>query len=227
MTSQHSNAAQREQLAILTTFRRVPPLAVGHVRELRVRWALEEAGRPYQVRLIGSEDQQSPAYRQLQPFGQIPVYEENGLTLFESGAILLQIAERSTALMPTDEAGRASTKAWMFAALNTIEPHVLNLDDLDFFSAGEEWAAQRRPALEARVSKRLAELDNWLKDREYLAGQFTAADILMTTVLRALQHTDLVAQHPALHAYHRRCSARPAFAKALADHMALYDPSGQ
>lgn len=218
----------------LTTLRWVPPLAVGLVREIRVRWALEEAGRPYQVRLIGPEDQSTPAYRQQQPFGQIPVYQEDGLTLFESGAILRHIARTSPALMPADAAGREQVTSWLFAALNSIEPHLQNLVELDLFAAGEPWAQQRRPALLDMANKRLGDLNSWLRERDYLCGQFSVADILMATVLGALRHTGvvgqepaLVAQQPALFAWYRRCLARPAYARAMADHRALYAPEGQ
>jgi glutathione S-transferase len=191
-------------------------------RDLRVRWALEEAGWPYETRLIGSADQQSADYLGLQPFGQVPVYEEEGLVLFESGAIVLQIAERSEALMPSEQRARARTKAWMFAALNSIEQFVQMLAEIDLFAAGQEWAKLRRPAVLAATNARLSKLAHWLKAREYLEGRFTAADLLMTTVLRTLRHTDLVSKIPILHAYQHRCEARPAFQKALNDHMASF-----
>jgi glutathione S-transferase len=207
----------------LTTFRSVPSFAVGHVRDLRVRWALEEAGLPYRLRLIGPEDQSTPAYRQQQPFGQVPVLEDDeGLTLFESGAILLHLGEKSPALLPTDPTGRAQAVMWMFSALNSLEPHVGNLVELVAFSAGEAWAIERRPALEAMALKRLRDVDAWLAGRDYLAGRFTVADILMTTVLRLLDQTGLVDRFATLGAYKARCMSRPAFKKALADHTALY-----
>jgi glutathione S-transferase len=203
----------------VTAFRWVPPFAAGLVRDLRVRWALEEAELDYEERLIGPEDQSTPEYRRLQPFGQVPVYEEDGLTLFESGAILLHIGERSEALMPSDSQGRARTIQWMFAALNSVETHVQNLALIDLFYAGEEWAKQRRPGALKLVETRLDDLSIALSDREYLADRFTAADILMTSVLRILRHTDLVAERSALVAYQQRCEARPAFQKALADQL--------
>jgi glutathione S-transferase len=208
----------------LTTFRSVPSFAVGHVRDLRVRWALEEAGLPYRVHLIGPDDTPTPAYRQKQPFGQIPVLEDDGLALFESGAILLHLGHTSPALLPTDPARREQATAWMFAALNSVEPQVGALAELIAFSAGEAWAIERRPALEATAHKRLRALDVWLEGRDYLAGGFSAADILMTTVLRLLDGTGLVDRFAALGAYKARCMARPAFKKALADHTALYAP---
>jgi glutathione S-transferase len=206
----------------ITTLQWAPPVAQGLVRDLRVRWALEEAGLDYDVRLIGRQDQSSESYRRLQPFGKVPVYEEGGLTLFESGAIVLHIAERSKALMPADTNGRARVIAWLFAALNSIEPDIMHLVTIDIFNTGQEWAKLRRPAAVDMVKARLACLRDWLGDREYLENRFTAADLLMTTVLRILRHTDLVKEIPELEAYRLRCEARPAFRKALADQMATF-----
>jgi glutathione S-transferase len=206
----------------VTAFRWVPDFARGLVRDLRVRWALEEAGIPYRQRLIGLDDQASEAYRRRQPFGQVPVYEEGMLTLFESGAIVLHIAERCEALLPADAAACARVRAWMFAALNTLEPPIQNLAEIDLFHAGEAWAAERRPQVEEAVKLRLSQLACWLHDREYLEGHFTAADLLMTSVLNILRHTDLVARVPALDAYRRNCEARPAYRKALADQLASF-----
>jgi glutathione S-transferase len=204
----------------------VPPFARGLVRDLRVRWALAEAGIAYEERLIGREEQASESYRRLQPFGQVPAYEEDGLVMFESGAIVLHIAERSEALMPSDPGARARTTSWMFAALNTVEPHVQNLAEIDLFHPQEEWAKLRRPSAVEAVKARLTKLSDWLGGRDYLEDRFTAADLLMTTVLRILRHTDLVAEIPALEAYRLRCEARPAFAKALAEHMAPFTTNG-
>jgi glutathione S-transferase len=195
----------------VSAFRWVPPFARGLVRDLRVRWALEEAGLPYQARLIGPDDQKSASYRAMQPFGQVPAFEDENLVLFESGAILLHIAEQSDVLMPSDPKARARTIAWMFAALNSVEPHIQNLTAIDLFHSDQEWARQRRPA---------AALSDWLGGRDYLENRFTVADLLMTTVLRMPRHTDLIAQTPNLEAYRLRCEARPAFKKALAAQMA-------
>jgi glutathione S-transferase len=203
----------------LSAFRSVPPFAQGLVRDLRVRWALEEAGIPYRERLIGPEDMASAGYRTLQPFGQVPAIETGELKLFESGAIVLHIAERSQALMPSDANGRARTSAWMFAALNSVEPAIQTLAQLDLFHAKEAWAPARRPTAVEAVQKRLAALEEWLGGRDYLEDRFTAGDLLMTTVLRILRHTEIVAERPALKAYQERCEARPAFKKALADHL--------
>jgi glutathione S-transferase len=206
----------------LTAFRSVPPFAQGLVRDFRVRWALEEAHVPYEEWLIEREDLATGAYRALQPFGQVPAIEMDQLKLFESGAIVLYIAERSEALAPTDVNGLARMKAWMFAALNSVAPAIQNLAEIDLFHAGEAWAAERRPMVVEAVQKRLAALEQWLGGRDYLEDGFTAGDLLMTTVLRILRHTDIVSARPALRAYQERCEARPAFRKALADHLRPY-----
>jgi glutathione S-transferase len=207
----------------LSAFRWVPPLAQGLVRDLRVRWALEEAGIPYQERLIGPEDQSTAAYRALQPFGQVPAIESGDFKLFESGAIVIHIAERSDVLMPSDPNGRARTCAWIFAALNSVEPQIQNLAELDLFHAREAWAPLRRPMVMEATQKRLAAVEGWLGNRDYLEERFTAADLMMTTVLRILRHTDIVSDRPALKAYQERCEARPAFKKALADHLRPFE----
>lgn len=204
----------------VSAFRWVPPFARGLVRDLRVRWALEEAGLPYEARLIGPEDQKSAGYRAMQPFGQVPAYEEDGLVLFESGAILLHIAGRSDVLMPADAKDRARMTAWMFTALNSIEPHIQNLTAIDLFHADQDWAKTRRPAAQQLVQTRLTSLSDWLDGREYLEDRFTAADLLMTTVLRIPRHCDLIANMPVLEAYRLRCEARPAFKRALDAQMA-------
>jgi len=204
----------------ISAFSWVPAFARGLVRDLRVRWALEEAGLPYEAWLIGPEDQKSKRYRAMQPFGQVPAFEEDGFVLFESGAILLHIADRSEVLMPSDARARNRVTAWMFAALNSIEPHVQNLTAIDFLHAGEDWAKQRRPAALKFAQARLAALSDWLDGRDYLEeGRFTVADLLMTTVLRIPRHADLVAEMPTLEAYRLRCEQRPAFKKALAAQM--------
>jgi glutathione S-transferase len=207
----------------VTAFRWVPPPVRGLVRDLRVRWALEEAGLPYTTKLIGPQDQASAEYREWQPFGQVPAYEQDGLKLFESGAIVLHIAEQSAALMPTDAAGRARVRTWLFAALNSIEPAVQQLGEIDLFHGGAEWTQQRRPQVEDFVKRRLAALAAWLGERDHLEGSYTAADLLMASVLRNLRHTDLVAQYPTLKAYCERCEARPAFQKALRDQLADFE----
>ena len=206
----------------LTAFRWVPPVAQGLVRDLRVRWALEEAGRPYRVRLIGPDDQQSAAYRALQPFGQVPAIEEGELRLFESGAIVLHLAEGSATLLPTEAAARLRARTWMFAALSTVEPPILALNALGMRAPRSDGVGVVRDEVSARVDTRLDSLAAFLADKDYLEGGFSAADLLMTTVLRVLRDTDKVASRPVLAAYQRRCESRPAFAKALADQLAVF-----
>ena len=207
----------------VSAFRWVPPFAQGLVREFRVRWALEEAGLDYEERLIGPEDQASETYRRLQPFGQVPSYEEDGLELFESGAIVLHIAGKSDALMPADPGARARVMAWTFAALNSVEPRIQNLAEIDLFHSEKAWAKERRPAVVQAATARLESLSGWLEDREYLEDRFTAADLMMATVLRIPRNTNLVSQMPTLDAYLKRCEARPAFKRAMADHMANFE----
>jgi glutathione S-transferase len=222
MTSIDNNRAAAEPVRILTAFRWLPEFVRGLARDVRVRWALEEAGLTYQVNLIGAEEQASAAYRALQPFGQVPVYREGDLTLFESGAIAHHIALQSPALMPHDPAARARTLTWMFAALNSVEPAVLALVEIDLFAGDAAWAKERRPAVVAKVERRFADLSVQLAGREYLLDRFSVADILMTSVLRFVRHTELVAAQPVLHAYLARCNARPAASKAVADHAASF-----
>lgn len=204
----------------VSAFRWVPEFARGLVRDLRVRWALEEAGLPYEAWLIGPDDQKSDTYRQLQPFGQVPAFEEDGFVLFESGAIVHHIATKSEVLLPRDEKVRARTLTWMFAALNSIEPHIQNLTVIDLFHADQDWAKQRRPGALQLAQSRLDALSQWLDGRDYLEDRFTAADLLMACVLRIPRHCDLVSSMPVLERYRLRCEARPAFKRALAAQMA-------
>ena len=204
----------------VTAFKWVPPFAQGSVRDIRVRWALEEAGLGYDDRLLGFEDTATPQYRALQPFGQVPAFSDGTVEMFESGAIVLYIAQSSDQLMPADPAGRAMVMTWLFAASNSIEPWVAPLADIDLFHAGEAWTVERRPQVEAQLRKRLGDLQAALGDRKWFANdRFSAADILMTHVLRDLRHTDIVADFPALADYVARAEARPAFRRALADQM--------
>ena len=200
----------------ISAFKWVPDFAKGQVRDLRVRWALEEAGLPYTTRLLEQGDQDQPQYRALQPFGQVPIFEEDGLVLFESGAIVLHIGERSEALLPKDSGARARATQWLIAALNSIEPCIMNVAAIDVFHAGEEWAKLRRPGAIAFVERRLAALTRSLGGKPFLDGErFTAGDLMMTTVLRILSHTELVSHEPRLAAYLERCTARAAFKRAL------------
>jgi len=177
----------------ISAFKWVPDFARGQVRDLRVRWALEEAGLPYRTRLLEQGDQDKPDYRTLQPFGQVPIFEEDGFVLFESGAIVLHIGERSETLLPKDTRARARATQWLISALNSIEPSVMNVAAIDLFYANEEWAKLRRPG----------------------AVEFTAGDLMMTTVLRILKHTDIVTSDERLAAYVERCTTRPAFKRAF------------
>jgi glutathione S-transferase len=206
----------------LTTFRSVPSFAVGHVRDLRVRWALEEAGQSYDLRLIGFEEKESSAYRREQPFAQVPVLRDGDLTLFETGAILLHLGERHPVLLPRDPAQRPHVTMWTFGALNSVEPYVGNLANLVAFSMDQPWAAAQRPVLEEIALKRLGQVDDWLAGRDYLAGEFSVADIVMTTVVRLLDGMGYVERFDRLAAWRDRCTARPAYRKALADQVALF-----
>lgn len=198
----------------------IPPFAQGLVRDLRVRWALEEAGLAYDSRWIGTGELKSAAYRSKHPFGLVPVLESDDQTLIESGAIVHAIAERCETLMPVDR--RNETLSWMFTALNTIEPPIWNLFAMDVLHRDEAWVPLRRPGAVDDVKTRLAALSGCLDGRDYLLGCFTAADILMTSVLRFIRHTNLVGEYPLLDAYVKRCEARPAFQAALRNQMEGY-----
>ena len=207
----------------LTAFKWVPPFVQGLIRDLRVRWALEEAGLPYKEKLLDWGAQNTPEHRAVQPFGQVPVYEEDGLTLFESGSIVMHIGEKSPVLLPVEPGARARVRTWMIAALNSVEPAVQTLAVLDLFFAKEEWAPLRRPSALAMAQARLNAVAAVLADREYLEKQFSGADVLMTTVLRFIRHTTVVSDIPVLAAYQARCEARPAFKRALADQLAPFE----
>jgi len=199
----------------VSAFEWAPDFAQGQVRDLRVRWALEEAGLSYQSRLLAMGDQDKPEYRALQPFGQVPILEENGFVLFESGAIVLHIGERSETLLPRDGAARARATQWLIAALNSIEPWLMQVALIDLFYAGEEWAKLRRPSAVEFAHKRLAGLSAALGDKPYLDGdRFTAGDLMMASVLRIIP--EMTREHVNLAAYVERCTARPAFQRALA-----------
>ena len=211
----------------VTAFRWVPPFARGLVKDLRVRWALEEAGLAYRTRLISQEEKLGPAHRRRQPFGQVPVFEQGDLQLFESGAIALHIARQSDLLLPADANARARATTWAFAALNSIEPVVQRLAEIDLFHADETWARLRRPGAIEAATSRLAQLSHWLDGREVLEASFTVGDLLMTTVLRDLRQTDLLARFPVLDAYRARCERRPAFQRALAAQLADFVEDGE
>lgn len=197
----------------ITAFNSAPPPARGKIRDLRVRWALEEAGLPYRTRLLEWGRQDASGYRALQPFGQVPFFEEGGRTLFESGAIVLHIGERGEVLLPKDADARARATQWLIAALNSIEPSIMNVVLIEVSYADQEWAKLRRPGARDFAISRLGALPNALGDKPYLDGErFTAGDLMMTTVL--CMAPELVVE-PRLAAYVERCTARPAFQRAL------------
>jgi glutathione S-transferase len=198
----------------ISALRCAPARFQGQVRDLAVRWALEESATPYEVMLVGPEDQNSAAYRAWHPFGKVPAYEDGEVMLFESGAIVLHIAEKS-GLLPEDPVARARAKAWVFAALNSVDPDIIALGDIDHFAADTAWGQQRRPELAAMVQTRLEDVAAYLAGREFLVDRFSAADIMMVIVLRALRHTTMVSDIPTLRAYRDRCESRPAFQHAL------------
>jgi glutathione S-transferase len=212
----------------VSAFSWVPEFARGQVRDLRVRWALEEAGLTYETRLLEQGDQDKPEYRALQPFGQVPVLEEDGLVLFESGAIVLYIGERSESLLPREPGARARAVQWLIAALNSIDPFVGNVAAIDLFYQNEEWAKLRRPGAVEFLQRRLAALSKSLGDKPFLDGEhFTAGDLMMSCTLRTLQYTDIVAGYEPLADYVERCTARPAFKRALEAQLANFrsDPA--
>ena len=204
----------------ITAFRWVPGFAQGLVRDLRARWALEEAGLDYRVRLL---DQERPAeYLLEQPFDQVPSFRDEQVRIFETGAIVQYIGERSEALLPRYPQGRYRAIQWTYAALNSVEPAILNVILIDLFYAGEEWAKLRRPGAIDFAKLKLNRVADWLGDKEWLEDRFTLGDLLMVTVLRNLRHTGLVAEIPSLAAYQARGEARPAFQRALADQLAVF-----
>jgi glutathione S-transferase len=200
----------------ISAFKWVPDFAKGQVRDLRVRWALEEAGQLYKTRLLEQGDQDKPDYRALQPFGQVPIIEDDGMVLFESGAILLHIGAMSETLLPKDAGARARATQWMIAALNSVEPALVNFFLIDVVFAKEEWAKLRRPGALEFAKRRLTGLSNSLGNKPYLDGdRFTIGDLMMATVLRIPAHTDIVTSDARLGPYLERCTNRPAFKRAL------------
>jgi glutathione S-transferase len=196
----------------ISAFRWVPPFARGQVRDLRARWALEEAGLPYTTRLLEQGDQEKPEYRTLQPFGQVPILEEDGHVLFETGAIVLHIGERSESLLPKEAHRRARATQWMFAALNSVEPHIMNVAAIELFYANEEWAKLRREGARQFAQRRIDAVSSSLGGKPFLDGdRFTAGDLLMSSVLRIIP--ELVTADN-LKSYVERCTARPAFKRA-------------
>ncbi|MBN9682932.1 MULTISPECIES: glutathione S-transferase family protein [unclassified Corallococcus] len=206
----------------LTAFERSPDRGRGLARDMRVRWALEEVGQPYDVRLVSFEAMKQPAHKALHPFGQIPTYEEDGLALFESGAIVFHIAERHAGLLPEDAHGRARAIAWMFAALNTVEPPIFDRSLVTILERDQPWYEHRLRALDDLIRKRLDDLSARLGDADWLDGAFSAADILMVTVLRRAQAMGILEAYPGLAAYIARAEARPAYQRAFAAQLAVF-----
>jgi len=213
----------------ITAFAWVPEFAQGVVRDLRARWALEEAGLDYRVRLLA---QQRPLeYLKEHPFDQVPCFNDGTVRIFESGAIIQYIGEKSEALLPRDPQGRYRAIQWTYAALNSVEPAIFNVLAIDIFYPDQEWAKLRRPSAVDFAKLKLKRVSDWLGDKQWLEGdRFTIGDLMMITTLRFLRHTDLVAQFPNLDAFVKRAEARPAFQRALQDQLATFrehEPQGE
>ena len=208
----------------ITAFERSPDRGRGLARDMRVRWALEEVGEPYEVRLLSFDAMKEPAHLALHPFGQIPTYEEGDLALFESGAIVFHIAERHRGLLPDDANARARAVAWMFAALNTMEPPIFERDLTMILERDQPWYERRLRVLEDAIRKRLGDLSRRLGDADWLDGAFSAGDLLMVTVLRRSQLSGMLDGYPNLAAYVARGEARPAYKRAFAAQLAVNAP---
>ena len=206
----------------ITAFARSPDRGRGLARDMRVRWAFEEVGHPYDVRLVSFEEMKEPAHLALSPFGQIPTYQEGDLALFESGAIVFHVAECLAGLLPVDANARARAITWMFAALNTIEPPIVERQNAILVEGNETWSKQRLPIVEDRIRKRLGELSSRLGDDVWLDGEFSAGDLLMVTVLRRLGSSNLLDEYPNLAAYVVRGEARPAYKRAFDAQLAVF-----
>jgi len=207
----------------ITVFERAFDEGRGLARDMRVRWALEEVGQPYNTRLVPWEKFKDEAHLQRNPFGQIPTYEEGDLVLFESGAIVLHIAERFPGLLPKDADARARAIMWMFAALSTIEPPIVDRDVVEYFEAGKSWQGERFAMVDQRIRDRLRQLSARLGDGDWLDGDFSAADIIMAHVLRRLEGSGLIDEFPNLAAYVARAEARPAYQRAFAAQLAVWE----
>ena len=206
----------------ITAFERSPDGGKGLARDTRVRWALEEAGQPYDVRLVSFKAMKEPAHLRLHPFGQIPTYEEGDLALFETGAIVFHIAEQHTALLPNNNNARARAITWMFAALNTVEPPILELVTAKFQEGDKPWTAERLPLVMDRIRRRLNQLSARLGDADWLDGTFSAGDLLMVSVLLRLRPSGLLDEFPSLAAYVARGEARPAYQRAFEAQLAVF-----
>ena len=207
----------------LTAFATSPDRGRGLARDMRVRWALEEVGQPYEVRLLSFAAMKEPAHKALHPFGQIPTYEDGDLALFETGSIVLHIAERHAGLLPADANGRARAITWMFAALNTVEPPILERANAVLMERDKPWHAERMPMLDERIRVRLIDLSRSLGDEDWLDGAFSVGDIMMVhTLLRLRPSSRLLDEHPNLLAYLARAEARPAYQRAFAAQLAVF-----
>jgi glutathione S-transferase len=206
----------------LTAFETSPDRGRGLARDTRVRWALEEVGQPYEVRLVSFGAMKEPAHRALHPFGQIPTYEEGNLVLFESGAIVFHIAERHAGLLPSDAHARARAITWMFAAINTVEAPILDLVTVKLVEGDKPWSEQRLPLVQDRIRVRLGELSARLGDAEWLDGAFSAGDLMMVAVLLRLRMSGMLDGYPNLSAYVARGEARPAYKRAFAAQLAVF-----
>ena len=211
----------------LTAFKSSPDRGRGLARDMPVRWALEEVGRPYEVRLVTFAEMKSPEHKALQPFGQIPTYEAGGLVLFESGAIVLNTAATHAGLLPSERAARARAIAWTFAAVSTVQPPIVERERSNLLERGEPWFAARQPALEQEVRLRLTDLSQRLGDADWLDGPFSAGDLMMVTVLRRPAGADLLGDYPNLAAYVARAEARPAFQRAFAAQLAVFEAASK
>lgn len=205
----------------ITAFERSPDGGKGLARDTRVRWALEEVGQPYAVRLVSFAAMKEPAHLALHPFGQIPTYQEDGLALFETGAIVFHIAERHAGLLPDDANARARAIAWMFAAVNTVEPPILEFATAWLFERDKPWHEARLPLVKDRVRQRLDQLSDRLGDADWLDGDFSAGDLMMVSVLLRLKPSGMLDGHPKLAAYVARGEARPAYKRAFAAQLAV------
>lgn len=206
----------------ITAFERSPDRGQGLARDMRIRWALEEVGQPYDVRLVSFSEMKQTEHLKLHPFGQIPTYEAGDLALFESGAIILHIAQSHAGLLPEDPKARARAIAWMFAALNTVEPPIIERSMAFIFERDKSWYAERQLMLDERVRTRLGQLSTRLGDADWLDGVFSAGDLLMVTVLRRLSSWGVLVEYPNLSAYVARGEARPAYQRAFADQLAVF-----
>ena len=210
----------------ITAFETSPDRGRGLARDMPVRWALEEVGQPYEVRLVSFAAMKQAAHMALHPFGQIPTYEEGSLTLFESGAIVLHVAQTHAGLLPAEAAARTRAVGWMFAALNTVEPPIVERSMAAVFERNKPWYAERLPMLDGRVRERLGQLSDRLGEADWLDGDFSAGDLMMVGVLRRMEGTGLLEPYPRLLAYIARAVARPAYQRAFAAQLAVFEASG-